>query len=270
MPKSTTPPPRNPRLIVALGRGRTGKTVFLSWLLETARRDLPLRIIDADVNNPVLSQRYPEAVVPTGMGEARREWLEEQLEAQMATRDTDERHDILLDLGGGDLLVKHWGAELALASTLEQSGIDVIAVHMLGPDKADLAYLEDLETHGIFCPQRTVLLMNSGLIGAGRDPGVEFADVVKSSVVQRVKARGGKLKFMPPLTCMNDMERCEMTFQAAALNGKGLRLFNRTRLHQWLIRSMPPMASVFSEWAPWQPADWLEGLAKERGMEFGG
>jgi hypothetical protein len=246
--KRPATPTRNPRVIIALGRGRTGKTVFLSWRAETAERDIPLRIIDADLNNPVLSQRYPGVDVPSGVDDDRRIWLEKQIGDLMAAASTDARHDMLLDLGGGDLLVKQWGSDLGLASLLEESGVDVVAVHMLGPDKADLAYLEDVESRNLFCPKRTALILNRGLVSPGRSAAEAFREVLASSVVKRVRDRGGRVAFMPPLSCMAAVERHDLKFREAGQAHAKLGPFDPIRVRRWLDVDMPAMRAELGDW----------------------
>ena len=239
---------RKPRLIVTLGRGRTGKTVFLSWLREIADPSFPVRIIDADVNNPVLSERFSDVAKPRGMDDDRRNWLEDQFEEQVNAAAGPDRYDVLLDLGGGDLLIKRWGAELQLADLFASAEIDPVAIHMLGSDPADLAYLEDIEGRKLFCPERTILVLNQGLIPPSRSAGEAFADILNSEVVKAVISRGGRVVVMPRLACMEYVWKLKVPFQQAQDPYNGIRLFDRLRVRYWLNTEMEEMRTELGGW----------------------
>ena len=242
-------PERNPQIVVTLGRGRTGKTVFLSWLAETAARDIPLRIIDADLNNPVLSKRFPDAVKSKGVDDERRIWLEAQFIQQMEAASTPGRFDVLLDLGGGDILMKRWEAELALADMLAGSSIEPIAVHMLGTDLADLSFLEDVEKRKLFCPPKTILILNRGLINPSRAAAEAFGEVMESDVVKHVLGRGGRIAVMPHLLCMEDVEKHGLRFAEAQDVTSPIRNpFNRVRVRRWLTVEMEEMRAGLGGW----------------------
>src|ERR1700759_2008364 len=69
------------KLVLALGRGKTGKSVMLRWIAETAQHNRRLRIIDADPNNSSLANIMADAErPPSDDGEDRRLWIEKQIE----------------------------------------------------------------------------------------------------------------------------------------------------------------------------------------------
>jgi hypothetical protein len=74
---------RRPVLLSVRGRHETGKTTLLSLLIDTARGDYPMRIVDADQNNQTLEQWFPQAVIPEGIGEERRLNVEAQFNRVM-------------------------------------------------------------------------------------------------------------------------------------------------------------------------------------------
>ena len=229
------PAQRRPRMVVALGRGKVGKSVFLTWLAESSARRYPLRIVDADPNNPVLVRRFSDAIAPEGDGpEERRMWLEREFERLIERAGTADQEDMLLDVGGNDHLLKRMGGEMKLAELLIENGVDPVAVHLVGPDEADLRYLEDVESRGLFCPPMTVLVLNEGLVSSGRDPLKVYETILRSEVVRNVTspARGGKLVFMPELACLREIEAAGSTPGRAVTGWReiNLGLFNRTRV----------------------------------------
>jgi hypothetical protein len=151
-------PTKRQRLVVALGRGKTGKSTMLRYVAETAGTDRPLRILDADPNNQTLALHFSHAERPPSVeGVDRRSWVEEQIERMvLASAGESGLHDALLDLGGGDRLMKRLGDEVGLVQILEESGIDVTAIYMVGPHEADLSDLREAEQSGSFPIANTI------------------------------------------------------------------------------------------------------------------
>ena len=95
---------RRPVLAVRFGRGRTGGTTFLDFLIQRARRaGRMVGIADGDTHNATLAQLYPPgepggAIQPRGsdVGDVA-EWVTE-VTSQMAA----EQQSMVLDMGGGD------------------------------------------------------------------------------------------------------------------------------------------------------------------------
>jgi hypothetical protein len=242
------PARRHPRLIVTLGRQRTGKTLFAQWYAETAPRDLPLRILDADQGEQVLSDRLPDAEASPRSDDDRRNWLEGEVERQMTAAASDKPYDVLLDPGGNDPQVKRWGVELGLVDMLQSSGIDVIAIHLLGPDVADLNYMKEIETGNLFCPPKTVVILNKALVSPGQSPRIAFAEVADSETVRGIEGRGGRVVTMEALTDMPTLEKRKLRF-ADVIGGKaGVQAFAVARTRHWLNG---PMAALRSELVDW-------------------
>jgi len=246
---------RRPKLVVTLGRGSKGKSVLLRYVAETSARSRPLRIVDADPSNDSLSRFFPgEAVSPQSLDEEdRRVWLEKEFWDMI-----ERRYDMLLDVGGGDLLVKRLGAEVGLAQALEAEGIDLIAIHMLGPDLDDLHYLEDVETKGLLQPKHTVLMLNAGLVPPTSRPSAAFATVLESPIVKRVRAdetngRQVLLVVMPCLPCMRDIEAAGLPNFASALTPQGRKMigpFNVVRVRRWLNEEMAELRNSLGDLLP--------------------
>jgi hypothetical protein len=260
---------RNPRLLVLLGRQRTGKTLFAQWYAETTASILPLNVVDADQGEQVLSDRLDHAVTSPRTDDARRTWLESAVEKQMSAASDGEPYDLLLDLGGSDPQVKHWGAQLNMVEMIESAGVDVIAIHMVGPDVADLSYMKDIETNRWFCPAKTIVIFNRALIGAGQDPVAGFAPVIQSDPVKKILMRGGRvlyqkdseLKFagkpsygkdtplvMEPLRDMPLIELRKLKLMDV-VNGKAqVQPFAVARTRHWLNGPMAALRSELGDW----------------------
>jgi len=248
--------PRRPKLVVTLGRGKTGKTIWLRWVAETAARSRPLRIIDADPNNQALARYFSEAELPPSVdGEDKRAWIEAQMNDIMeAAGDNARRYDLLLDVGGNDQLLRRLGKEVQIADVLEGEGVDPVAVHMLGPDDDDLRYLEDVENNNLFRPKATVLVVNAGLVPPTSDFTIAFGRVLRSEIVQRVTSpeRGGRLVVMPALGCMREFESLGIPSFRAALRDDGpskIGRLNCVRIRNWL-REMEGVRATLADLLP--------------------
>jgi hypothetical protein len=90
---------RAPVLAVRLGRGRTGGTTFLDWLIQRARNQgRELIVADGDRRNADLAALYPgQAMQPPSddTGDVK-EWI-----TSVLIRMTETEQSVALDLGGG-------------------------------------------------------------------------------------------------------------------------------------------------------------------------
>jgi hypothetical protein len=245
---------RRPILVIASGRGKTGKSAILSYIATTRRRTRPLRIIDADPKNASLSARLPEADTPPAIGEDRRIWIEQQFDKLVADAGTEHEHDMLLDLGGGDLLLKQWGHQIDLSSALIEEGVEPVLIHMLGPDDADLSHLADVETGRVFAPPRTIVVMNAGLVPPTQSAREAFKRIAGSALVQSVQNRGGRVVVMPSLDCMRELEQAGLSFADVLAEGsdasRKLGFANMRRVRRWLREDMPAMHAKIADWLP--------------------
>ena len=109
--KGRGPPPRDaaPKLVLALGRGKTGKSTFIRWAAEGAlERGAEPVIADADRTNATLAAFFENVTRPDSPeDEDVRLWLNEFVDRQI-----DHRFSAFIDLGGGDLILKTWARDL--------------------------------------------------------------------------------------------------------------------------------------------------------------
>lgn len=229
-----------PRIVTALGKQKSGKTMFLRWLVErnAESRQRPLKLIDADPHNDTLKQHYPDAMSPGSTAiEDRRISLEQSIRDQRAASASGNPYDALWDVGGGDLLMARLAHEVRFTETIERAGIDLIAFYMLSPSLSDLEYFEGLENAG-FKPKRLALVFNAGLIQGDRQPDRAFEPVVQRPLIATLLSRGALPIFVPALAadCVEAIENSgAKTFRDAI---PMLDMWHEMRLHSWLNDEM--------------------------------
>jgi hypothetical protein len=211
--RATDAPPdiaSQPKMVIAAGRGKVGKSVMLRWAIERCvqRGGEPV-IADCDRTNQTLAAFLPAAMKPpSAEDDDVREWLNDLADTQIERRSTS-----FLDLGGGDLTLKQWARDLDLAPFLAKNGITPVVLHLLGSDLDDLSYLRDLET--VFAPQHTAVILNEGMVPSGRSPIAAFGPIIDHPVFKAAVSRGAVVLKIPRLGCMQDVDRRRLSFQDA-------------------------------------------------------
>lgn len=216
------------------------------WLTERTRMfGGSIVYADADRTNRTGAAYFPDAISPPSTHDnAMRRWLDELIERQIA-----EQFNMVLDLGGGDQTLKRTAEELPLVTMLDENGIDAVALHMIGPDLDDLAYLRDVELNGVFAPEQTILCFNEGVLLDGQDGPTVFEALSKQPALRAVVARGGKIVKMPRLGCMAEVDRKRGLFLALAEPESGLGPMNRQRIKAWWA-AMEERFEPVAEWLP--------------------
>lgn len=241
-----------PSLIVPLGRGARGKTWWSRWLIERAQnRGRDIVVADVDRTNATLSAYFEGVVTPPSADDRDvREWLAAFIEQQIERRFT-----ALLDLGGGDLILKRVAREIGLVDFLATNGIRPIAVHLLGPDRDDLAYLQDVEVEGVFAPEATILVLNEALVPPHRTAATAFQQtVLEHPILVRAIERGARLVTMPRLEPASEIDLRRLTFAAAEAGQvkEGqvpVGLWKRQQIALWR-RAMEQAFAPVSDWLP--------------------
>ncbi len=241
---------RKPKLIVPLGRGRTGKTTFDLWSAGVAECDAGkggglIRLGDADRNNATLSAFRPDALRPEySDNESIKEWLNGVIERQV-----EEGFSFYLDLAGGDALLKEYAQELDLVSFCESVGIEPVAVHFLGSSEDDLCILNDIETSGVFVPERTILVLNEGILPPGAVALRAFAPIIDNPIFQSALGRGARSVIMPRLTCMKKLEDARLQFHDV-VSGRVKTLLTTRQLVKIWLREMDKAFADVRNWLP--------------------
>ena len=259
---------RRPVLMIAVGRQRVGKTVFLNTSIQFFRRHgAKVEIWNADTLNAShsLSLFYDDVREP---GSARPEdvktWIEGRLMDMVV-----ERYDAILDAGGGETPLSRLVDELPVVSTLEDEGIRVVLAHLLGPETADLDYLASFLKGSRFAPKATMLVLNEGLILSQRSPEAAFAEIKRHPAFLNAVENGAVVARFPRLPCMADVTDRGLTFEDA-MNGVAkddrppLSLFNKPRVRRWWTEDVP---KLFLEEVPlaWLPD--MPGLGEDLARE---
>ncbi len=248
------PVDRLPILLVALGRQRVGKTALLNTAVQYFRtQGNSIRVWNADQQNRshTLSMFFPDAEeVPAAGVDDGKDWIEDRI-GHLITH----RYDAVLDVGGGATGFAKLVQEVPVLEAIEGSGIRVVGLFCVGPEKADLDYLQQFAEVDTFMPAASVIVMNGGLVTSGRSAAGAFKTIMAHDTIRRAVGRGAQIAIMPALSCMAQVTDRGLTF-AEAMNGdaKGgaepLSLFDRARVNRWWSRDVP-------EFFGQMPAEWL-------------
>ena len=241
-----------PLFVAPLGRGARGKTWWVRWAVGRAlAQGREIVIADADRTNATLSAYFDGVLTPPSADEAdMRDWFAALVERQIADRFT-----ALLDLGGGDLLLKQLAREIGLTAFLERHDIRPVALHLIGPDRDDLAYLHDVEQDGLFAPTATILVLNEALVPARRAIKTAFqATILEHPTFLATLERGAKVVWMPRLEVAHEIDARRLTFTAAEEGqvkpGQApIGPWNRQLIHNWL-RDMETNFAPVAHWLP--------------------
>ena len=241
----------NPKLVIAMGRGRIGKSTFVRWAAENAiRRGQPVVIGDADRTNRTVASFFEGVSRPEYEDDdSLREWVNGVIEQQVA-----DRFSVFLDLEGGDRVLKEHAAALSLVEFCEGYGVDPVAVHFLGGAGDDLAYLRDIEASRSFTPTRTILVLNEGVLPPGKPADRAFQPIEADPLFTAVTDRGARAVRMPRLGCMPYVEGRRLQFEDAVHSRvrsgeEAVGLINRQIVTMWL-RSMDAAFAGVREWLP--------------------
>lgn len=237
--------PDQPKAVFAVGRGSRGKTVAYRWMVDRALNQgrAPL-IADADRTNQTLAAFFGKDVLrpPSAADEDMRPWLDGLLEKAV-----DSRQSLVVDLGGGDQLLKHAALELNLAGFLEQNGVVPVVLHFIGGDSDDLAYLRETERDGLLAPEKTAIVFNEGVVPEGVSVDASWVKHENDPALRAAMGRGAQLLKMPRLRCMTLLDDKRIRFSEAGT--KELGLTNAQRVTMWL-RAMEESFAPIADWLP--------------------
>ncbi len=245
-----------PRMIVAVGRQRVGKTTLLNVITEIYRGlGADLDVWNADLHNRshTLSLFHPDALEPNaGVGlQDQRKWIEDRVRDQVQNR-----RDAVLDVGGGLTALNALIEEVKLVRSLERRGVRPVLLYVLGSDRADLDYLERFTQDQSFLPAATVIVLNSGLVTTGRSAHLAFEPLFDHPVVLEALMRGAKAIQMPALGCLSEVIDRGLSFRDFA-DGRQkdghpeTSFFDQERVWLWLNKAMPEfLLDIPPEWMP--------------------
>ncbi len=201
-----------PKLILPLGRGHNGKSFWARWLIDRAQtRGREIVVADADRTNPALAAYFGGVLTPPSAEPDDMEaWFIALCEQQ-----AEKRFNAVIDLGGGDQLLKSLGRQLDFANFFEELGVEPVAVYLLTPDLDDLAFLRDLEADGLFAPEATILVLNEGRADGRKSFETAFSAVLGHSIFTAAMKRGARPIAMPRLAYASESDVRRLTLSAA-------------------------------------------------------
>jgi hypothetical protein len=237
------------------GRGRVGKTVVANTYVQFCRqRGARLEAWNSDRQNEThtLSVFHGDASRPATDGASEKGyWFEANLDRQAR-----ERFDAVLDMAGGDPMVRHLARDVRLVETMKRRGLRAVAWHVLGPEPADLDYLKLSMEGELFAPPATLVVVNTGVLVSGRSAELAFAEVCSHRVVVDALDRGAKLVRFPSLECMSAIVDQGLTFPEA-MRGvtkpgyQPMTFLDQTRVEIFWKDHIPAFfAEIPSEWLP--------------------
>jgi hypothetical protein len=236
-----------PKVIMAVGTGGTGKTTVLRWICEKAfERDdgNPLMLATVDPVNRELAQYFADTVSPNTKDAAA--WLERLLAKIVETK-----WSAAIDFGGGDTSLPKLVEEVPdLLAVMDAADIAPVALYLLSPRVDDLTPLSEMQEAG-FQPKATALVLNEGRVDTSRDPAREFALLRRHPVYRTAVENGAVEIWLPRLFAAQHIEARRITYRQAA-DGAGtppLGVFDRSRVHRWLAA----MDAAFAPVASWMP-----------------
>lgn len=210
-----------------------------AWNADRQNETHSLSIFHRDASRP-----------PTDDPEDKRVWLEASFDEQARAR-----FDSVLDIAGGDPIVRQLARQARLVRTLERRAIRPVSWQVLGPDVADLDYLKLSMDGGLFMPT-TLLVLNSGLVRSGRSVEGAFADVTGHKIFADAVAQGALVVWFPTLICMAAVSDRALTFneakQGVAKPGQEtLSFFDQARVEIFWEDHIPAFfADIPSDWLP--------------------
>ena len=244
-----------PVLSIRLGRGRTGGSTFLDFLVQrTRRKGRTIRVADGDRNHATLSEWYPPgesggALRPRGaeIGDAA-EWVMEVV-SQMAS----DQVSLVLDMGASDTVLEELAKQMNICEFCEASGIAPLAIYSLGPTRDDFNDAMTIYEKGYARCERTLFVMNESLVENGKGVAGAFDFVMEDERYETIK-RDVRSVMMPKLGCMKAMRDEKLSAYEAADGDPGASGRPMSLAHQWVVKTwinrMEARLSLVRDWLP--------------------
>jgi hypothetical protein len=181
------------RLILALGRGRSGKTLWSRWIVE-AMRAKGVRPVAADADSITrgLARHDEGVVVLIGGVRAERPWWN----AVLANRGDRAGRPVVVDFSPDAGLIRRLDQEgTDFAERYASRGFDVTKVFFFGPDVGD-AY-EFMSGGAAVTAATALLVFNEGVVGSRRPD--RFDAVLAHPAVREAIGKGASVVRMPEL-----------------------------------------------------------------------
>lgn len=197
-------------LLIRAGRGRTGGSAGLDHAVQRARYDgRRVKPLDGDLRSRTLSSLYPakdEKGRPIEDGATSpatdelpdiKAWLLAEFDSMV-----EERVSRVPDLSGGDRVMQEYVRDLELMDFCRDFGIEPIVAVFLGPDMEDFRHAIQLLRSGEFRCDRTIIVLNEGVIRHGQTTSGAFDAILGHPDFEAIVKDGARPVFMRRLTCM--------------------------------------------------------------------
>jgi len=153
------------KILMAAGRGKTGKTTLLRWAAEQSLEDgRTFLMADIDPTNASFAAYFEGVSRPRDDDPLHvRDWLQRFIEYAVA-----HQYSALIDLGGGHTTLRAIAAEMpGFDAMIEEAGLTVAMFYLVGPHPEDLTPIATLTERGFIPPARAIVL-NEGTAPIGR------------------------------------------------------------------------------------------------------
>ncbi|MBS1035656.1 MULTISPECIES: hypothetical protein [Gluconobacter] len=249
--------PRRPRLIVAIGRQRVGKTTILKAITEiTLQQGGDPQVWNTDIMNKshaIDTVGVDVLTPPEQHASGQAAWLEEQIMGMAQTG-----RDAVLDIGGGWTAVHELIQGSPLLGAMRRMKVRLIPYFVIGFEPADLDYLDDLHRRD-FNPPGSVVIINEGLASYKADSKEHTRAIIRHPAVQQALTNKGTVATFPAVNgLLKVAERNQSFFDFVA--GKPVSgmptpsWFDTLRFDFWLRHSIPAfMRDLGADFLPNMP-----------------
>jgi len=230
--------PARRRLILALGRGKSGKTIWARWLTEVMRaRGINPVVADADTVGSGLC-RYEESALRPSRNDGEQSWWD----AVLADSEDRSGRPVVVDFSLSQGLIRRVDPEgTDFRDRYAEIGFDVTKVCFFAPDTGDA---DAFVSNGArVTATDTLLVLNEG--APGERGSRQFDSVLAHPAVREAIDHGAHVARMPTLRSdlAADREIASLiAFSKLGVPGQEPLSFKRVTMRTWLDR----METAFS------------------------
>ena len=221
------------KLILVLGRGAAGKSFWTRWWLDRARTEGRAAAAgDADIVARSLSRRMENVLAPDSYqrGDLLKWW------EALTSEHNRKSGATIADFSPSGSPLREIAAAFgeSFNAYFEAIGVDLVAVHMIGPDGGDVNHFA--AARSLIAPRETVLVLNDGIGAVGARAREEiYSGILEDERVKAAVAEGAQLVRMPTLAMhSSDLDEVSSFTEAAA--GRGLGKASIGLAHQFMLK----------------------------------
>jgi hypothetical protein len=238
-------PADRPKIIIAVGPGRTGKSTGIRFIAERAMNRGSVIGLATVAPNRTLQHFFKGTLYPEGgLPADGARFIDEFISATVSAKASS-----VIDLPGDDAslpLLLSQGVDLPVV--LEETGYELVVLYFFSPRVEDLTALARLTDIG-FTPKATALILNEGLTSdITQAPRPFFDDLTSHSVYRAAIDRGAAQIWMPRHYAAATIENLGILFSQSRDHAE-VGLSDKSRTHQWLLA----MGAAFAPIASWLP-----------------